>query len=121
MIKISPIKTLKHPDVTTTKNLVQDRPIIKHLKSHSKQHTTPTTTTTTKAMTKKPDILMNLILHRLKSDSLRSTLTSEVYRMKTLCSDSYIAVRKYTIVAKANEEKAFSSKYCKFFSAEKNH
>ena len=61
---------------------------------------------------KKPDNLMIRILNLLKNNS-RNLLTIGYYRIKSLCSNSYISFRKSTVVANVNEDKAFSSKQCK--------
>ena len=112
-------KVIETTSTTAPSEFEVMKPIIKHLKSFSKHSAIETTTkkvsmtTTNLLSTKKPDILMRHILSRLKSDSLRQQLTTEVYRIKSLCANSYLSVRKNTIVANVSEEKAFSSKYCK--------
>ncbi len=64
---------------------------------------------TTRALSQH-DFLMNQILYRIKSDASK-TLVIERTRLKTLCSNAYVAIRDNTVIAKANEEKAFGSNY----------
>jgi hypothetical protein len=131
IIKISSLnnKSLNQEISTTTPKIslfIEQKPIVKHLKSFNKNTispspptivTTPTTMVSSSSnrqiITKKPDNLMIRILNLLKSNS-RNQLTIGSYRMKSLCSNSYISFRKSTVVATATEDIAFSSKQCKY-------
>lgn len=137
MIKLSSMnKPLDNKQMTTVKItnslLKHEKPIVRPHKqdyTFSKQPVTAATKTSRASSsllntlvristsqpvlsTKKPDILLTRILNALKS-GLRDQLTSGYYRLKSLCSNSYVSIRKNSVIANTSEDKAFSSKQCK--------
>jgi hypothetical protein len=74
---------------------------------------TTTITTTTTTTTNSVDPLLVNILKRLKDERMRKTLIKDSFRLKSLCSNSYLTVRKGSVHTRLNEDTAFESKYSK--------
>lgn len=56
---------------------------------------------------------INKIVKSFKNQNETNSWHSKIIRLKSMCSNSYLAIRKNVVLAKCDEEKAFQSQYCK--------
>lgn len=92
------------PTISSTYKIALENPVTQ---------LTSTTTTMTTTSTNSIDPLLVNILQRLKDERMRKSLIKDSFRLKSLCSNSYLTVRKGSVHARSDEDKAFESKYGK--------
>ena len=59
------------------------------------------------------NLLENLLDYLRKNFNKRSMFHRRLVRLKSICANAYISVRNHVILARNDEEDAFTSPYCK--------